>query len=313
MANQTGTAAQGVAVIGSLMTDLTAVADRLPRRGETVLGRQFSLASGGKGANQAAMAARMGVPTWMVGCIGSDVFHHGVLDSLRAHGVHDRHVHVLPEAHTGIAHIRVDETGDNDIVILPNANLHTGATHVDEFFAANPAVSVLLLQLEIPLDTVLYAARVAKLRGLTVVFNPAPASSLPDELFQHMDVITPNETEAGILTGIAVNDVETAILAAKALCNRGVAHVIVTLGATGVVHVTQTTATHHPTFPVQAVDTTAAGDAFNGALGAALASGEDMDAAIECGLAAGALTVTKLGAQSALPTLAEVEALLTRH
>lgn len=300
----------GVVVVGSMMTDLTAVAERLPRRGETVRGQQFSLVSGGKGSNQAAMAARMEVPTWMVGCVGSDVFHQVVLDSLRSFSVHTDHVHVLDGEHTGIAHIRVDATGDNDIVIIPNANLQTGPRHVDEFFASGAQAKVLLLQLETPIETALHAARAAQARGMQVILNPAPAAPLPDELFAAIDVITPNETEAGVLTGIEVTDVESAAAAARMLCARGAKHAIVTLGGLGVVHVHGAQANHYPTFVVDAVDTTAAGDAFTGAFGSALASGKSVRDAIEVGLAAGALTVTKLGAQSSLPTRDEVEALI---
>jgi ribokinase len=181
---------------------------------------------------------------------------------------------------------------------------------VDAFFASGHAASVLLLQLETPLETAVYAAKTAKARGLTVILNPAPAAPLPDDIFPYIDVITPNETEAGVLTGIDVTDVDAAIQAGKALCQRGAAHTIVTLGGQGVVHVTGDTARHHPTYRVQVVDTTAAGDAFTGAFGAALARGLAFDDAICTGLAAGALTVTKLGAQSSLPTRQAVEELI---
>lgn len=304
--------AAGVMVVGSMMIDLTVVAKRLPRRGETVMGEQFSLVSGGKGSNQAAMAAQMKVPTWMVGCVGSDVFHQVVLDSLRGFGVHTDHVHVLDGEHTGVAHIRVDATGDNDIVIVPNANLQTSTQRVDAFFASGGQAKVLLMQLETPLETAQHAAREAKARGITVLLNPAPAAPLPDDIFSFVDIITPNETEAGVLTGIDVRDADSAAEAGRALCARGATHAIVTLGAGGVVHVHGDEAEHYPTFSVDVVDTTAAGDAFTGALGAALASGRPLPAAIEIGLAAGALTVTKLGAQSSLPTLREVEVLLRR-
>lgn len=300
----------GVVVVGSMMTDLTVVAARLPQRGETVMGEQFSLVSGGKGSNQAAMAARMDIPTWLVGCVGRDVFHQVVLDSLRTFGVHTDHVRVLEGERTGVAHIRVDVTGDNDIVIVPNANLRTSPEQVDAFFASSCRAAVLLLQLETPLATAVYAAKEARSRGLTVILNPAPAAPLPDELYTYVDVITPNETEASVLTGIDVRDVDSAKRAAQALCDRGPGHAIVTLGGQGVVHATAGTVRHHLTFPVDVVDTTAAGDAFTGAFGAALAAGASFHAAIQTGLAAGALTVTKLGAQSSLPSRAEVEALI---
>lgn len=291
---------------------MTAKAVRLPRPGETLIGTQFTLVSGGKGGNQAAMAAHMGAPTFMVGCVGDDPFRDIVLESLRAHGVNTSHIAVLPGVQTGIAHIRVDEAGQNDIVIVPHANQHLNEAQIDRFFAARLPVRVALLQLEVPLSAVLHAARRAKEGGLTVVLDPAPATPLPDELYRLVDILTPNETEAEALTGVPVTNLETAAQAARVLRERGVPKVVLTLGSQGVYAESEEGALHLPTVPVPVVDTTAAGDAFTGALGACLAAGMTWTEALPTAIAAGACTVTRMGAQSSLPSRDEVRKLLER-
>lgn len=297
---------KSVAVVGSMTADLTAIAGHLPRLGETVLGTGFTLVSGGKGSNQAVMAAHMGVRTWMVGCVGSDPFRTVVLDSLHSHGVDTTFVDTVDKESTGVAHIRVDESGNNDIVIVPMANTRTNPERVDAFFEQNQNIQVLLLQLEIPVPTVLHAAKKAKERGITVIFDPAPAVSFPDEMYGYVDIVTPNETEAATLTGINVADVESAEAAARVLRSKGVQTVILTLAEKGVL-VLDAEGTHHYTpFHVKVVDATAAGDAFNGALGACIAEGMQLEQAIQHAMAAGALAVTKLGAQSSLPSKEEV-------
>jgi len=298
-----------IAVVGSMMIDLTVITKHLPRRGETVFGEAFSMVSGGKGSNQAAMAARMGVPTWMVGNVGDDVFQHVVFDSLNRFGVHTDDVKILAGVSTGVAHIRVDASGDNDIVIVPNANTQTNPAQVDAFLSHHQDIGVMLLQLEIPLETVVHAAKAAHAHGITVVLNPAPAVVLPADIFQYIDLVNPNETEAGVLTGIEVVDLATAEEAANRLCSMGAKRVIITLGGNGVLYAGPEGTKHYPAFEVEVVDTTAAGDAFTGALGAGLAAGLSWPKAIVQGLAAGSRTVTKLGAQSALPGGDEVRTL----
>lgn len=226
--------AHGVVVVGSMTADVTAVSKKLPRSGETVLGTGFTLVSGGKGSNQAVMASNMGVQTWMVGCVGDDPFQHVILDSLRVHGVDTTFVDCLSGESTGVAHIRVDESGNNDIVIVPMANNRTNAEQVDAFFAHNPKANILLLQLEVPAATALYAAKKAKALGIIVIFDPAPAIPFLDEMYRYVDIVTPNETEATALTGIEVTDLQSAEAAAHVLQEKGVQTVIITMADKGI-------------------------------------------------------------------------------
>jgi ribokinase len=303
-------ARDGVLVVGSITADVTAFSKRLPKRGETVLGDDFTLFLGGKGANQAVAAARSGAPTWMVGCVGEDPFRDIVLDGLTGHGVRTGEIRTVPDR-TGVAHIRVDATGENDIVITPLANYALTPRMVDESIAATAGeVGVLLLQLEVRAQVTCHAAEAGAAAGLTVVLDPAPAQPLPPQVWRHVAVVTPNESEAAALTGIEVSDVESARAAGRWFVDRGVRHALVTLGGGGAVHVTGRTSRHFPAFPVTPVDTTAAGDAFTGALGAALAAGRDIEAAVRHGMAAGALATTRPGASPSLPSGAEVAALL---
>ncbi len=300
----------GVAVIGSMTADVTAIAHQLPRRGETVLGHECTLISGGKGSNQAVMASRMGVPTWMVGCVGNDTFRNVVLDSLQANNVNATFVDVLDGEKTGIAHIRVDASANNDIVIVPLANARTGRPKVDEFFAAGVPVNTVLLQLEIPVETVVYAAKKSKELGITVIFDPAPAVALPDDIYADVDIVTPNETEASMLTGVEVTDLESAQAAAQVLLSKGVKIAIITLGEKGVLIAGSDSTKHIPAYKVNAIDTTAAGDAFTGTLGACISEGMSLTEAVKYAMAAGALAVTKVGAQSSLPLLDDVKEFL---
>ncbi|GGO27645.1 ribokinase [Microbispora rosea subsp. aerata] len=301
---------QGVVVVGSISADVTAFARRLPRRGETVLGDDVTVNLGGKGANQAVAAARAGAPTWLVGCVGTDSFGDIVSSQLRAHGVALTEVRSVG-GRTGVAHIRVDASGENDIVVAPLANADLTAEMVDESIrAVRGTASVLLLQLEIPVEVACHAAEAGARAGLTVVLDPAPAQPLPDDVWPHVDVVTPNESEAGALTGVEVVDVESAGRAAAWFLDRGVRHALITLGSAGALSVTSERTRHFPAYPVTPVDTTAAGDAFTGSLGAALAAGLDTATAIRRGMAAGALATTRPGAGPSLPDRTEVDDLL---
>lgn len=300
----------GVLVIGSITADVTAFADRLPTPGETVLGNDFTLVLGGKGANQAVAAAHFGAPTWMVGCVGTDPFATLTREGLQGHGVHTDRVRTV-EGPTGVAHIRVDASGQNDIVITPLANAHLTEEDVDRALAElDGQVGVLLLQLEVRSQITAYAARAGRAAGLTVVLDPAPAVPVPEEVWREVDIVTPNETEASVLTGVSVTDADSAERAAAWFIERGVRTVVITLGGLGAVTVDAGGGQRAEPFTVQAVDTTAAGDAFTGTLGAALAQGEDLDTARTHAMAAGALAVTRPGASPSLPAREEVLALV---
>ncbi|MEU6324425.1 ribokinase [Streptomyces sp. NPDC047009] len=300
----------GVLVVGSITADVTAFSRRLPQRGETVLGDDFTLVLGGKGANQAVAAARAGAPTWMVGCVGQDLFRDIALEGLRAHGVQTSEIRTV-DGRTGVAHIRVDASGENDIVITPLANAALTPDMVDASIAeTRDRTRVMLLQLEVPAEVTWHAARAGADAGFTVVLDPAPAQPLPDDIWAYVDIVTPNESEATALTGIAVDGAEAAERAGRWFLDRGVSHALITLGGSGAVSVTAETVRHVPAFPVTPVDTTAAGDAFTGALGAALAAGLDTDAAVRSAVAAGALATTRPGASPSIPDLAAVRALL---
>lgn len=302
----------GVAVLGSISIDVTAFAPRLPGPGETVVGNRFSMAPGGKGANQAIAAARFGAPTWMVGCVGSDVFADLAVAGLSDQAVDTRLVRRVPGA-TGVAHIRVDAEGQNDIVIARLANgevTEEDAQHAIGVLGSS--VRVLMLQLEVPVAATVTAAQVAAQSGLQVILDPAPAATLPEEVWQHVDVVTPNESEATALTGVRVVDPTTARAAAAWFLDRGVRQVLITLGGRGAVRVAADACVSYEPPAVEVVDTTAAGDAFSGVLGAAMAVGMDIDQACRLGTAAGALAVTRIGASPAIPSRDEIIAAASR-
>ena len=302
----------GVIVVGSVSVDVTTFSTRLPLRGETILGDDVTLVLGGKGANQAVAAARAGAQTALVGCVGSDAFQSLVLDGLSADGIVLDQMRVMPGA-TGVAQIRVDASGENDIVIVPKANALLDLDHVSEaIHALAPTSSVMLTQLEIPLPTAMHAIRRAHAAGLIVILDPAPAATLPDEIWASIDIVTPNETEASTITGVTVTDAESATEAARWFLDRGTRTAVITLAAAGAVLVTADGSTTFDAVRVQAIDTTAAGDAFAGYLGAALAAGDSLEASIIRGMAAGSIAVTRRGASPSQPFTAEVDALVNR-
>lgn len=291
-------------VVGSSNTDLIVRSDRLPRPGETVLGGDLITAPGGKGANQAVAAARLGAAVTFVARVGRDMFGEAALENFQREGLDTRYVIRDATAPSGVALIVVGLDGQNLIAVAPGAN---GRLTPDDIAAARPAIAeakVVLLQLETPIDTVLAAAQAGRAAGVIVVLNPAPAPTqpLPPALVAAVDILSPNETEASLLTGEPTPEA-----AAAALLKRGVKTVIVTLGEAGALITSQSEpARRVPGFQVRAVDTTAAGDAFNGGLGVALAHGRPLDAAVRYAHAVAALSVTKIGAQPSLPTFGEV-------
>jgi ribokinase len=309
-----------VAVVGSLGFDCVAMAARLPRKGETVLGRAFGTFSGGKGANQAVAAARLGGEVFMIGRVGDDARAEFVLDSLRASGVDTRFVKKDPSVGTGACCIHVDAAGDNSIIIVPEANLACTPEDVDAARDMIASADIVVCQLEIALTTVAYAVGLAHRLGVRVILNPAPAGPVPPEVFAKATLLTPNETEAehfarvpipsGALGDDPNHDWEAEV--ADKLLALGPEAVIITLGQRGAYLATAGKRTLVPSFPVMAVDTTAAGDAFNGALAVALAGGRPIEKAIRFANAAGALAATRAGAQASMPTRFEVDELIRR-
>ncbi len=288
-------------VFGSINIDLVTTTPRLPVAGESLTGHNFFTAFGGKGANQAVMAARLGVATHMVGRVGNDTFGEELLAGLRMAGVMCDRIFIDRSTHSGVAVITVEDSGENSIILVPGANGQVDRTDVERLKPLFPDASALLLQLEIPLNAVQAAAEAAQQAGVRVILDPAPAMvDLPAELYPLVDIITPNETEASLLVGFPVNDLETAGKAATELLGRGVGTAVVTLGAKGVFCATAEDSFFLPAFPVEVVDTVAAGDAFNGAMSSALAIGLPLREAVVWGAAAGALATTKVGAQSSL-------------
>lgn len=261
-----------VVVFGSLNMDLVARVPRFARPGETLIGESFTTVSGGKGANQAVACARLGVPTRMVGRVGEDAFGRELLDALRAQGVDAGGVATVPGS-SGVALIEVQSDGENRITVIPGANGGVGEDDLGRLDSALDGAAALLLQLEVPLPAVVEAARLARSRGVTVVLDPAPAQELPDELYALTDLITPNESEAGVLVGFPVQTGEDAVNAARDLRLRGVPTVLIKRGARGVLWAGDAPVQKLPAFEVEAVDTVAAGDAFNGGFAAALAGG----------------------------------------
>lgn len=302
--------AGAVIVVGSITADLTTFSQRLPDPGETLLGDSFTLVLGGKGANQALAAGKSGTPTYMVGCIGDDLFSDMVSSGLTDGGVDTSNLRTIPGP-TGIAHIRVDGKGENDIVMVPLANASLSEEQIDAAFdELSQRCTVLLTQLEIPWELTVYAIRRAKQEGITVILDPAPAAELDDSIWPLVDIVTPNETEAQLLTGIPVDDEASAKQAAQWFIDKGAGAVIITLGSAGCMYVEDGESAFHEPHLVTVADTTAAGDAFAGYLGAAIASGHSPGEAIRIANAAGALTVTKKGASPAIPAREEVEELL---
>ena len=308
--NMASKASAVIAVLGSVNMDLVARVGRMPAEGETLAGESFFTAPGGKGANQAVAAARLGARVRMAGRVGADGFGRDLLAGLAANGVDVGGIGVDDEHPTGVAMIVVDAAGRNSIVAVYGANMACGDAELDAVKRALRGADALMLQLETPADVSLAAARYARGVGARVIWDPAPAGQMPADGFGAADVITPNQGEAEALTGIAVVDRASALAAAEALVAKGAGAAVVKLGEQGAVAVTATGATHFaPPFAVNAVDSVAAGDAFGAGLAVALAEGQALEAALRFGSAAGALAVTKRGAQDAMPERAAVDAL----
>lgn len=297
-------------VFGSINMDLVAQTPRLPAPAETITGHNFFTAPGGKGANQAVAAAKLQIPVKMIGRVGGDSFGTDLQQNLQNAGVDVSAIFVDSDISSGVAVIAVDDNAQNNIIIIPGANGRVGQADLDRLASLLPGANMLLLQLEVPLEATLAAARLARQHGVTVVLDPAPAQNLPDDLLVVVDIITPNEVEAGQLVGFSVNTKEDAARAAKSLLNTGVQTAIIKMGALGAFYASHTAEGFADAFKVKAVDTVAAGDAFNGGLAAALIEGRPLPEAVRWGAAAGALSATRAGAQPSMPERAEFEAFL---
>ncbi|KPG98846.1 ribokinase [Pseudomonas sp. RIT-PI-r] len=297
-----------VVVIGSLNMDLVTRAPRLPRGGETLIGHSFTTVSGGKGANQAVAAARLGAQVAMVGCVGNDDYGVQLRDALLAEQVDCQAVSAVEDS-SGVALIVVDDNSQNAIVIVAGANGAMTPAVIDRFDAVLQAADVVICQLEIPDATVGHALKRARALGKTVILNPAPASRpLPADWFAAIDYLIPNESEATALSGLTVDSLQTAENAASHLIALGAGKVIITLGAEGSLFASGKGFEHFPAPKVKAVDTTAAGDTFVGGFAAALAGGKSEAEAIRYGQIAAALSVTRAGAQPSIPTMSDVQA-----
>lgn len=302
-----------VVVVGSLNVDLVVRAPRLPLPGETLIGDSFATDQGGKGGNQAVAAARMGARVAMLGRVGGDAHGERLVQALKREGIDCGAVSVDDTHPSGVASIMVADGGENSIVVVAGANHRLMPAHIEAHAGLLQVAKVVVAQLETPLASVLLALRLAQQGGATTVLNAAPAANLSAQQLGVVDWLVVNENEAQALVGLPAGDAAQARLAALALRALGPRHVVVTLGGAGLVHAAESSVAHHAAAQVQAVDATGAGDTFVGALAACLASGELPETALQWGQAAAAVAVTRRGAQSAMPSRAEVRAQWVRQ
>jgi ribokinase len=302
-----------IVVVGSSNTDMIIKVSRIPRPGETIMGGRFSMAAGGKGANQAVAAARAGGNVVFIGKLGRDLFGEQAIRGLAEDRIDTSGI--LRDEHnpSGIALISVDEHGENSIAVASGANGNLLPDDLAGFADVICSAKILLMQLEIPLETVSILASLAHEKGVEVILNPAPARGLPAELLKCLSILTPNESEAQLLTGVAVHDEEAANQAAEVLRAGGVNTILITLGARGAFHAKADRRCIIPTFKVEPVDTTAAGDVFSGSLVVGLAEGKRIEDAVRFANAAAALSVMKMGAQPSIPYREEIDTFLAAH
>jgi ribokinase len=297
---------KAVLVIGSANFDMVFLAERFPKSGETVFAKNFQMFPGGKGANQAVCVSKLGKKVYFLGKIGNDIFGERLKDSMEIAGVDLQYLLIDNNESTGLAFITVNKSGQNQIVVNSGSNKNLRPSDIEENKILFDLTNLTLLQLEVPLETVLRAAKLAKEHGHTVILNPAPARNIPERLLRLVDYLTPNKTEAEFLTKISVTDKETASRAAQKLFRKGVSAVIITLGDKGSILVTPMKTEIFPATKVAAVDTTAAGDAFNSALACAIVSQVNVESAIKFATKVAALSVTRIGAQTSMPTQREL-------
>jgi len=297
-------------VQGSLNIDMMMTGRRLPARGESILGASFATFPGGKGANQAVQLARLGMETFMIGRVGADVYGDQLIASLQAAGVRTDAILRDKEHGTGKGWVFIDEAGDNYIIVVPEANMEWQVEDLAPMAELCAGADLFLCQLETPVPIVDRALRQAKAAGLLTALNPAPAADLPADLFQHVDLLVLNQTEAAFYAGRPAQDARQAAETAAELRERGCGAVVLTLGERGAVACDADSAYACDAYAVPAVDVTAAGDSFSAGLAYAMVKGQDLSSALRFACACGALTVTRAGAQPSLPTLAEVRAFM---
>lgn len=298
-----------IVVIGSLNMDLVLQSYKFPEEGETIIGQSFISSMGGKGANQAVAAARLGAKVTLIGAVGDDGYGERLIDNLKNEGINTSHITKISDMTTGIACVQVS-SNDNRITVIPGANYHLRPAHIDQAEQIIEAADIVLLQMEIPIDTIIYGIRRAKHFGKKVILNPAPAFDLPEDILSQVDYLTPNETELHILA--SGPDAEIDILnSAQRLLHMGVENLIVTMGGKGAKYFSgKSGEKNFLAHYVHVVDTTGAGDAFNGGVAYSLAKGDEVNQAITFAMKVGALAVTKLGAQTGMPTNKEIDAFL---
>lgn len=296
-----------IMIIGSINMDLVTKVDHIPKVGETILGTSFSQIPGGKGANQAVAVARLGASIKMIGKVGNDSSGEILLNKLREDNVGIEYIASDSNEPTGTALITVEESGDNSIVVVPGANFAIKVEDVDVAINEIIKSKIIISQLEVPIEIVSHTFKKAKEAGVFTILNPAPAAELNSDLISNIDLLTPNETELELLSGVTINSEEDIIEASKVLIAKGIKQLIVTLGEKGCIYIDKDGHKRYSSNKVDAVDTTAAGDSFTAAVAVAMSEGKTVDEMIEFASKVGALTVTKFGAQSSLPYREEVD------
>ncbi len=297
---------KNICVIGSLNMDLVVNVLEMPKKGQTLIGSNFKEVPGGKGANQAVAMARLGGNVTMIGKVGKDSFGDTLINALKNDNVDTNYIKKV-EGPTGVAMITVDKNAENSIVVAPGANFKVYTNDIDENISAIENSDIVVVQLETPLETINYALKKAKELNKYTILNPAPAVKLEDEIIENVDLLTPNETELEILSGVTINNEDDILKAAKTMIDKGVKELIVTLGSKGSLYINNEKSMFKKSYKVEAVDTTAAGDSYTGALSVAFSKDESIEEAMDFASKVGALCVMKEGAQSSLPKLQDVE------
>ena len=294
-----------ICVIGSLNMDLVVIVDEMPKKGQTLIGSQFKEVPGGKGANQAVAMARLNGNVTMIGKVGNDGFGQTLVNALKKDNVNTDYIKV-EEGPSGVALITVDKNAENSIVVAPGANFRVLKEDIDKSIDAIKESDIVVVQLETPLDTIKYALQESKKLGKYTILNPAPAVKLDDDIIKNVDLLTPNETELEILSGLKIENEDDIIKAAEIMIQKGVKQLIVTLGSKGSLYIDKDNMKFKKSYKVDAIDTTAAGDSYTGALSVAFSQDKDIEEAMDFASKVGALCVTKEGAQTSLPTIQEV-------